>query len=221
MASQLYSTIDALCRGKGIDPQIVVSAVEDAIVVAVREHYGTQENLRAELDRESGKIHAFAVKTVVESPEQIQDPLLQVTLEDARKADAKAEIGGELRIPKVTDGILGRAAAQLAKQVIFQKVHEAERAQRLRGVDQRSGGPVVAEPGSRDAGSDKAVRKVGQTLSQERRDDKTTKALAAPPGSFEPLVAELNALVGLPGVKSDVAQLTNYIKIQQLRNSRA
>jgi len=127
MASELYNTIDALSREKGIDPQIVVSAVEDAIVVATRKYYKSQENLRAELDKETGKIHAFAVKAVVESPEQIEDPNLQVTVDDARKVDPAIEVGGELRIPKVTEGILGRIAAQLAKQVIFQKVREAER----------------------------------------------------------------------------------------------
>jgi len=58
MASELYNTIDALSREKGIDPQIVVSAVEDAIVVATRKYYKTQENLRAELDKDTGKIRA-------------------------------------------------------------------------------------------------------------------------------------------------------------------
>jgi N utilization substance protein A len=127
MASELYNTIDALSREKGIDPQIVIGAVEDAIVMATRKHYKSQENLRAKLDKETGKINAFAVKTVVETPEQVEDPNLQITLEDARKSDPALEIGGELLIPKVTDGILGRIAAQLAKQVIFQKVREAER----------------------------------------------------------------------------------------------
>src|SRR5881398_181137 len=127
MASELYNTIDALSKEKGIDPQIVVSAVEDAIVVATRKYYKTQENLRAELDKETGKINAFAVKAIVENPEQIEDPNLQVTVDQARKLDPNAEAGGELLIPKVTEGILGRIAAQLAKQVIFQKVREAER----------------------------------------------------------------------------------------------
>ena len=127
MASELYNTIDALSREKGIDPQIVVSAVEDAIVVATRKYYKTQENLRAELDKDTGKIRAFAVKTVVENPEQVEDPLLQVTLDEARKVDPNVAVGGELQIPKATEGILGRIAAQLAKQVIFQKVREAER----------------------------------------------------------------------------------------------
>ncbi len=127
MASELYNTIDALSREKGIDPQIVVSAVEDAIVMATRKYYKSQENLRAKLDKETGKISAFAVKTVVETPEQVEDPNLQITVEDARKVDPSLEVGGELQIPKATEGILGRIAAQLAKQVIFQKVREAER----------------------------------------------------------------------------------------------
>jgi len=86
-----------------------------------------RENLRAQLDKDTGKIRAFAVKTIVESPEQVEDPTLQVTLEDALKSDPNAQLGGELQIPKETEGILGRIAAQLAKQVIFQKVREAER----------------------------------------------------------------------------------------------
>src|ERR1700748_1480469 len=127
MASELYNTIDALSREKGIDPQIVVSAVEDAIVVATRKYYKSQENLRAELDKDTGKIRAYAVKTIVETPEQVEDPNLQVTLDDARKVDPAVEMGGELRTPKATEGTHGRIRAQLAKQVIFQKVREAER----------------------------------------------------------------------------------------------
>ena len=127
MASELYNIIDAVSREKGIDPQIVVSAVEDAIVVATRKYYKTQENLRAVLDKDSGKINAYAVKAIVETPEQVEDPNLQVTVEQAKKLDPSAEAGGELLIPKATEGILGRIAAQLAKQVIFQKVREAER----------------------------------------------------------------------------------------------
>ena len=72
MASELYNTIDAISREKGIDPQIVVSAVEDAIVVATRKYYKTQENLRAVLDKDSGQIRAFAVKTIVEGPETLR-----------------------------------------------------------------------------------------------------------------------------------------------------
>src|SRR5438067_13745148 len=111
MASELYNTIDALSREKGIDPQVVVSAVEDAIVVATRKYYKSQENLRAQLDKDTGKIRAFAVKRIVETPEQVEDPNLQVTIDDARKANPYAEIGGELQIPKESECILVRIAA--------------------------------------------------------------------------------------------------------------
>src|SRR5207244_13335400 len=98
MASELYNTIDALSREKGIDPQIVVSAVEDAIVMATRKYYKSQENLRAELDKETGKIRAFAVKTVVERPEQVEEPNQKITVEDERKDYHGLSVGGELYI---------------------------------------------------------------------------------------------------------------------------
>src|SRR5207253_5865531 len=110
MASELYNTIDALSKEKGIDPQIVVSAVEDAIVVATRKYYKTQENLRAELDKETGKINAFAVKSIVESPEKVEDPQMQVKVDDARKVDAGAEIGGEGKNHKAKGGHSGVSA---------------------------------------------------------------------------------------------------------------
>ena len=126
MASALYQSIEALSRDKGIDPGIVVSAVEDAIALATRKYYKTQENMRAELDKDSGEIRAYVYKTVVETPEQIEDPVNQIGLDEARELAPEVEIGGEIRYYKPTD-VLGRIAAQMAKQVIFQKVREAER----------------------------------------------------------------------------------------------
>ncbi|MGA8111916.1 MAG: transcription termination factor NusA [Acidobacteriaceae bacterium] len=126
MASVLYDSIEALSRDKGIDPQIVVSAVEDAIALATRKYYKTQENMRAELDKDTGEIRAYVFKTVVENAEQIEDPVNQIALEEARALAPEVEVGGEIRYYKPTD-VLGRIAAQMAKQVIFQKVREAER----------------------------------------------------------------------------------------------
>ncbi len=126
MASMLYQSIELLSREKGIDPQIVVSAVEDAIALATRKYYKTQENMRAELDKESGEIRAYIYKTVVEGPEQLEDSVNQIALDDARSLAPEVEVGGEIRYYKPTD-VLGRIAAQMAKQVIFQKVREAER----------------------------------------------------------------------------------------------
>ena len=132
MPSLLYQTIEGLSREKGIDPQIVVSAVEDAIVVATRKSLKSEENLRAELDKESGAIYVYAVKAVVETPELVEDANLQIPLDEARKTDAAVEAGGEVRFLRTTHEMshpsgLGRISAQLAKQVIFQKVREAER----------------------------------------------------------------------------------------------
>ncbi len=126
MASLLYQNIEALSREKGIDPSIVVGAVEDAIALATRKYYKTQENMRAELDKESGEIRAYVYKTVVDAGLEIEDPLNQIGLDEARALAPEVEAGGEIRYYKPTD-VLGRIAAQMAKQVIFQKVREAER----------------------------------------------------------------------------------------------
>jgi N utilization substance protein A len=115
-----------LSRDKGIEPSIVVGAVEDAIALATRKYYKTVENMRAELDKESGEIRAYVYKTVVETPELVEDPVNQITLDEARALAPEVEVGGEIRYYKPTD-VLGRIAAQMAKQVIFQKVREAER----------------------------------------------------------------------------------------------
>jgi len=126
MASVLYQSIETLSRDKGIEPEIVVSAVEDAIALATRKYYKTQENMRAEMDKETGEIRAYVFKTVVEGQEQVEDEINQLTLEQARALAPEVEVGGELRFYKDTSP-LGRIAAQMAKQVIFQKVREAER----------------------------------------------------------------------------------------------
>ena len=126
MSSLLYQNIEALSREKGIDASIVVGAVEDAIALATRKYYKTQENMRAELDKESGEIRAYVYKTVVDADQEIEDPLNQISLEEARALAPEVEVGGEIRYYKPTD-VLGRIAAQMAKQVIFQKVREAER----------------------------------------------------------------------------------------------
>jgi transcription termination/antitermination protein NusA len=126
MASQLYQVIEGLSRDKGIDPQIVVTAVEDAIALATRKYYKTQENMRAELDKETGEIRAYVYKTVTATDDEIEDDLNQIALEEAKELAPDVEVGGEIRYYKPTD-VLGRIAAQMAKQVIFQKVREAER----------------------------------------------------------------------------------------------
>src|SRR5437016_5538011 len=126
MASEIYNVIDALSREKGIDPQIVVSAVQDAIVAATRKKDKSQENLIGELDKDSGMIRVYAVKSILASEDDIEDPQLEISLDEAKTIYENAEVGGEVRFLKSTEG-LGRISAQIAKQIIFQKVREAER----------------------------------------------------------------------------------------------
>src|SRR5271168_4656240 len=151
MASLLYQSIEALSREKGIDPEIVVGAVEDAIALATRKYYKTQENMRAELDKESGEIRAYVYKTVVEDPVSdesgntavLEDQVNQIALTEAHALSPDVEVGGEIRYYKPTD-VLGRIAAQMAKQVIFQKVREAERDTIFNEYNHRMGEIVTA-----------------------------------------------------------------------------
>jgi N utilization substance protein A len=119
----IYQSIEILSKEKGIDPKIVRDAVKDAMLVAARKHFHTNEDLVAEFDEATGAIQIFGVRQVVE---QVADPEKEMSLEDARRYDPNIEIGGQIRFPKPTDA-LGRIAAQTAKQVILQKVREAER----------------------------------------------------------------------------------------------
>jgi N utilization substance protein A len=124
--SALYQSIELLSREKGIEPEIVVGAVEEAIALATRKYYKTQENMRGELNKETGAITAYIYKTVVADDTEIEDPLNQITLSEASELAPGVEVGSEIRMYRDTSP-LGRIAAQLAKQVIFQKVREAER----------------------------------------------------------------------------------------------
>jgi N utilization substance protein A len=126
MSSVLYQTIELLSQEKGIEPAIVVGAVEEAIALATRKYYKTQENMRGELNKETGEIQAYIYKTVVPDDAEIEDPLNQITLSEASQLAPGVEVGSEIRLYRDTTP-LGRIAAQLAKQVIFQKVREAER----------------------------------------------------------------------------------------------
>jgi transcription termination/antitermination protein NusA len=127
----LQQTIEALAKEKGIDPQVVITAIEEAVATASRKYYKTNENLKTRFNLDTGQIELFAVKTVVET---VENPATELSLDDARalykeygeEAAAGIEIGDEIEFPKPTD-VLGRIAAQTAKQVIFQKVREAER----------------------------------------------------------------------------------------------
>jgi len=158
--------IKALAYEKSIEVDRVYSALEDALSTAARKYYKTREPLEAELDRTAGHVTIFAVKEIVVDENEIEDPQAQWTLEQARKVDPEAEVGGTIRLDYITKEVvdvvkdphtqirtyeaqkidseveqgdevkipltkppdeLGRIAAQSAKQVLYQKVREAER----------------------------------------------------------------------------------------------
>ncbi|MCW5976615.1 MAG: transcription termination/antitermination protein NusA [Bryobacteraceae bacterium] len=119
----ISQSIEILSKEKGIDPQIVLDAVKDAMLVAARKHYRTEEDLVAELDDKTGSINIFAIKKVVE---HVTDSSRELSLEQARRLSPGAALESEVRIPMNTEA-LGRISAQTAKQVILQKVREAER----------------------------------------------------------------------------------------------
>src|SRR5262245_45233365 len=123
MANQLRQQIEQISREKNINPDVIIAAIEDAILTASKKYYKNAEDLRSRFNNDTGQIEVFAVRQIVDN---VEDAALQIGLDEARTLIPEAEVGQEIEFPKPTD-ILGRIAAQTAKQVIFQKVREAER----------------------------------------------------------------------------------------------
>jgi transcription termination/antitermination protein NusA len=122
VSNNISQLIEILSKEKGIDPQIVLDAVKDAMIVAARKQFKGNEDLVADFDDRAG-FQLYAVRKVVEA---VVDRDHEITASEARKHAPGAAVGDEVRIAKPTEG-LGRIAAQTAKQVILQKVREAER----------------------------------------------------------------------------------------------
>src|SRR6478735_6677975 len=146
-ANPLQQTIEALAKEKGIEPDVVITAIEEAVATASRKYYKTGENLKTRFNTETGQVDLFALKTVVED---VTTPATEISLTEAREmyrplyGDEVAnsiELGDEMEFPKPTE-VLGRIAAQTAKQVIFQKVREAERENIFGEFSQRIGDVV-------------------------------------------------------------------------------
>jgi N utilization substance protein A len=124
MANQIRQQIEQISREKNINPDVIIAAIEDAILTASKKYFKSNEDLRSRFNNDTGEIEVFAVKKVVE---EVQDAELEISLEEARRLIPEAEAGAEIEFPKDTKEIQRRIAAQTAKQVIFQKVREAER----------------------------------------------------------------------------------------------
>ena len=123
MNEELLSALTDLCKEKGIDKDTILDALEAALIAAYKRNFLSAQNVCVELDRETGKIAVYAQKTVVEN---IEDPQLEISLIDAKKISKKYEAGDIVNI-EVTPKNFGRIAAMTAKQVVTQRIREAER----------------------------------------------------------------------------------------------
>jgi len=123
MSSEIFQAIEQVGREKGIEVDVIIRAVEDAYAAASKKYYKTKEEIGARFNKNSGALEVFAKKKVVES---VGNPDLEISLQEAERIDPAANLEAFVEIPRPTEG-LGRIAAQAAKQIIFQKVREAER----------------------------------------------------------------------------------------------
>ena len=135
MASELKRLIDQVSREKGIDRQTLIGTLEEAIKSAIKKKYGSRLDLDVTFNEEFGEIEAFQFKEVVL---EVTDPDKQVSLIEALALDGESEVGDELGIRMETEA-LGRIAAQSAKQVIIQKMKDAEREVVYEGFKSRKG----------------------------------------------------------------------------------
>ncbi|MBF0153544.1 MAG: transcription termination/antitermination protein NusA [Magnetococcales bacterium] len=126
MAGEIIQVVEQVAREKGIDRQIVIDAMETAILTASRKKYGAHKNIQARFDNRSGEFVLNQLREVVETQEQVDDADLRISLESARRLNSGAKLGDFIAeaLPAIE---FGRIAAQTAKQVIVQKVREAER----------------------------------------------------------------------------------------------
>lgn len=123
MSKEMLNALDALEAEKGISKEIVIEALEAALISAYKRHYGQSQNVEVEFNAKKGSIHVYSVKEVTE---EVMDSQLEVSLKDAILINPAYEIGDKIRF-EVTPKDFGRIAAQTAKQVILQRVREAER----------------------------------------------------------------------------------------------
>lgn len=123
LISDLEQLIDTIQREKNIPRDVVIEIVESAMVAAARKRYGMQRDIEAHFNEELGEVELWEFKTVVED---VEDDMIEMTLEDGRDNDPECEFGDSLGLV-VDVNELGRIAAQTAKQVIIQKIRDAER----------------------------------------------------------------------------------------------
>ena len=123
---ELILAIDELEKEKGIKKDSLLEAIETALITAYKRNFDSADNVRITMDKQTGEIHVYAEKDVVEKPEDVENSKLQICLDDARKINKSLEVGDKAEIEQVPKNF-GRIAAQTAKQVIIQKIREDSR----------------------------------------------------------------------------------------------
>lgn len=152
-SKELIIAMEELEKEKGISKDYLLESIETALVTAYKRNFDSVENVKITMDKETGEIHVYAEKDIVEKPEDIEDTRLQITLEEARKLDSKLQVGDKAEIELVPKNF-GRIAAGTAKQVIIQKIREASRnflfdefnerkGEIVSGIVQKSDGGIV------------------------------------------------------------------------------
>src|SRR3972149_11645680 len=124
MDHDLIRVLDQIEREKGISKQVIIEAIELAVTSSSRKHFSPSDNIQAKFNSTSGNIELFAVKRVVEN---LQEPKAEILLAEASRLKEGIEPGDIIEIPIEVGKAFGRIAAQTAKQIIFQKLREAER----------------------------------------------------------------------------------------------
>jgi N utilization substance protein A len=167
-ATELQQMIDVVAKDKGIDPSIVISAIEDAYLAASRKVFKSDEDLRTRFNLETGQVELYAVKQIV--PE-VTAPAKEISLGEAQQLyGEEAEVGMEIEFPKETEK-LGRIAAQTAKQVIAQRVREAEREKIHAEFGQRIGEVVNANVKRFESGD--IIAEIGRVEAQIPRKEQS------------------------------------------------
>jgi N utilization substance protein A len=123
MSAELLHALDQLEKERGIDKEILIEAIEQALISAYKRNFGSAQNVEVNIDRTSGEIRVYALKTIVE---EVVDNATEMSLEQAKRFGADFEIGDIVEV-EVTPRKFGRIAAQTAKQVVMQRIREAER----------------------------------------------------------------------------------------------
>ena len=126
MNNELMEALDMLEREKEISKESLFDAIENSLLIACKNHFGKADNVKVEIDRETAEYHLYAEKEVVADKDFLEDPVLQITLEDAKEISPKAKVGNVVNVP-IESKDFGRIAATNAKNVITQRIREEER----------------------------------------------------------------------------------------------